>query len=171
MRQRFNILALIGAAYVLTACATSGDMRANHLMANIPATESETEDSLNGHWEGVLTTKDPEPGQMVLRLELDASTIKVFEKNKISGAWLDIMPNHFRGSVFRGNAVIDGTHFGNDEDGRWVETWVLVVTCKSRNELQAEWVRMVNNVDLPSSNLEKTFSSGAAGVLKRTNDF
>lgn len=170
MKQKLILPFLIVAAINLTACTTPIDSNTSST-GNTSTTAAEIEDHLYGKWEGILTSKEPEREPLILRLNLDSVPIEIFQKNSITREWNKIMPNHFRGSAFRGNAVIDGTHSGSDEDGTWVETWVMVVTCQSKDDLVVEWVRLVNNIDLPSSNLGKTFSSSAVGVLKRIESF
>jgi len=161
-------IAIIVATSLLTACAT--DIRHDNSLEKIPAPAPIASDNLNGIWEGELTGKGGGKQQIAFRLVLDDSAlIRVFEKNSITGVWAEAMPSNFRGSAFKGNAVIEGTHAA--QDGTWVETWVFVVTCKSKDVLKVEFVRMVNNTDLPEENPDKAFSYGAEGVLKRTTTF
>jgi hypothetical protein len=171
MKRLFNFLSLFILACVLAGCAAPPVTTAGTATQDASAPESKDEDCLNGKWEGTLALKSPRTGPLVLRLMFDDPAIRVFAKNSIAGEWTEIMQGHFRGAGFGGNAVIDGTHSGKDEDGKWVETWVLAATCKSENDLLVEFIRMVNNIDLPSSMQRKVFSYGATGVLQRTNGF
>lgn len=79
------------------------------------------------------------------------------------------MPGLFQISRRGSNAVIQATDSGNDEDGTWVETWALIVTSNSRDELQVEFVRLVNNIDWPISKPGKIFSEHSTGNFRRSN--
>lgn len=133
-------------------------------------------DNIDGDWEGSLTfqegalsVKDPAFRTLQYRLVLGASEARVFTKNTVSGIWEEAMPQHFRVSRTGSNAVLQASDSGKDEDGTWVETWVFVLTNRTTDELQVEFVRMVNNVDLPISVPGKVFSYGGNGKLIRSN--
>jgi hypothetical protein len=54
-----------------------------------------------------------------------------------------------------------------DADGSWVETWVVAVTVRNPEELMVWCIRMVDNVDLPLTNLSSRFSFEGIGILRR----
>ena len=124
---------------------------------------------LNGNWEGVLNLKSSASETLGIRIILGNSGVKLFHQNSKSGAWSEAMPGLFEITRKDGNAVLNATDSGSDSEGTWVETWALVASYRSHDELQVEWVRLVNNIDLPVSDSRKTFSEGAAGILKRVN--
>lgn len=131
------------------------------------ATPASKDPTLNGQWDGILTINRSPSDQrnLALRLTLDDAEIKVAYLDS-KGEWSD-MPGLFRISRQGSNAVIQATN-SNVIDGKgWYETWVFVVTFQSENKLRTEFVRMVNNVDLPASDTGKAFSYGGTGMLIR----
>ena len=168
MKKTLIISNLFFVLLPLSACVTS----------NVPPFKDTVEVSvmldkkLNGEWEGTIFFNggDSKMRQQQFHLTLEGSRARYFEKNTVSGAWAEAMPGMFRASYHGANAVIQGTHFGDDNDGNWVETWVLVVTRISEESLRVEWIRMVNNVALPSSDPRKVFSYGGSGVFNRINN-
>jgi hypothetical protein len=157
-------LLCLTAALTLTACvAPPVASRATPAIAAIAAN-----DSMNGDWEGILGFQRPNPGgNLAYRVSITPTEVKIFERNGVTGVWAEMMPGHFQMSRMGSNTIIQGTHSGGDEDGTWVETWVLVTTSKTIDELQVDFVRLVNNVDLPVSNGGKIFSEHATGSFKR----
>jgi hypothetical protein len=158
----FQSLIIFTAAIALCACTTAPV--ANRTTA---ISSPHAEDKLTGNWDGVLSEKRTPTEAFGIRLTLNKAGINVFHQNSVTGAWSEAMPGLFHMSQQGGNAVLHATDSGRDADGTWVETWVLVLTCRSDDELLVEWVRMVNNVDLPATKSGKTFSYGATGTLKR----
>jgi hypothetical protein len=164
MKRLFHLLTFFAAILTLTACAirpvTPGNSSASLLSVN---------ENINGNWEGILHLKRTPAEDFGLRLSLETTGVKVFHRNSISGIWAEAMPGLFHISRQGSNAVIQATDSGNDEDGTWVETWALIVTSKSRDELQVEWVRLVNNINLPISRPGKVFSEHSTGNFRRSN--
>lgn len=161
--KRFSNVLILSIALALSAgCATTKDPVA-HASSALP----DMGESINGKWEGRLSFNGTPVTAAWFRLTLEDSDIKVFEKNTISSVWSEAMPGSFRISRQGSNAIVQATRSGTDEDGRWVETWVFVVTGQSENALRVESVRMVNNIDLPTSNPGKTFSYGGSGIFAR----
>jgi hypothetical protein len=124
--------------------------------------------SLDGTWEGQMKFVDIQgngkTGTYMLRLVIKDQGARVFnikdgEASEIKGKY----------EVHRllTNAVIFQINSGQDNEGRWVETWVFVVTQKDRNTLITHWLRVVNNNNLPLSVDHSKFSVAATGDLVR----
>ena len=79
----------------------------------------------------------------------------------------EIKPGQFQIKRHLTNAVIFAINSGNDNEGRWVETWVLAITQKNQSTLIANFVRVVNNLDLPPGNDHGQFSLAYAGEMQR----
>lgn len=126
--------------------------------------------ALAGNWEGTLKLKHAPFEELRLRFTLVDSEIKIFHFNSVNGLWSEAMPGQFQISYNQGNAVIHGTHNGPEGDEKWVETWVLAVTALSKDSARVEWLRLVNNVNLPVSKTGRTFSEGAEGILTRLTE-
>jgi hypothetical protein len=65
------------------------------------------------------------------------------------------------------NAVIFAMNSGRDDDGQFVETWVLAVTQKDRNTLISNLLWVMNNNNLPLTVDYSKFSLSAMGELRR----
>jgi hypothetical protein len=65
------------------------------------------------------------------------------------------------------NAVIFAMNSGRDDDGLFVETWVLAVTQKDRNTLISNLLWVMNNNNLPLTVDYSKFSLSAMGELRR----
>ena len=65
------------------------------------------------------------------------------------------------------NAVISAINSGRDDDGMFVETWVLAVTQKDRNTLISNLFWVMNNNNLPLTVNYSKFSLAAKGELRR----
>lgn len=122
--------------------------------------------STDGIWSGELVDAKAPKEKFDVRLRLDNVEVNVYYKTP-AGQWVDVMPGLFVISRSGSNATIHATNSGGDDDGRWFETWTFVVTKKSTDVMQVEWVRMVNNTDLPDTSPKKIFSQTASGTLSR----
>jgi len=178
MNRLLKILTIVIPMFAFAGCATTANTAGNAAVA-VPAIAAMAVpamgEKIDGNWGGTLTFKDSPfndspSGEVGFRLAIENSELKVFVQNTISKVWTEAMPGQFRIASQGSNAVVQAAHSGKDGDGTWVETWVFVLTCQSKDKLRVEWVRLVNNVDLPSSNPDKTFSYGAAGILTRSKD-
>ncbi len=165
MKQLLRLIGMFLLLLSFSGCVTSIALP----VKDVPEVLLIPDEKLNGEWEGTIFFKDSisKMNQQVFHLTVDSAGVKFFEKNTVTGVWAETMPRLYQISRHGSNAVIQATDSGNDEDGNWVETWVLVVTRISINELKVEWVRMVNNVALPSSDPKKVFSHGGSGTFKR----
>jgi len=152
------------ALIALSACATAP------IASSANATGLNREDGkLDGHWSGVLRGTQSDAQPLGIRLAVSGASVKVLHQNSVTGTWSEVMPGLFQMTRKRNNAVLHATDSGDDNDGTWVETWTLVVTVVSSTELKVEWVRLVNNIDLPVTNPGKTFSEKLGGTLSRVN--
>jgi len=58
---------------------------------------------------------------------------------------------------------------GRDDDGQFVETWVLAVTQKDRNTLISNLLWVMNNNNLPLTVDYSKFSLAGVGELRRVS--
>jgi hypothetical protein len=130
---------------------------------------------MQGVWEGRLKVtgsnlnKDSESYKQALapyddapfRIEIRKRTVKVYFAGK------EIKPGLFRIRTFMTNAVVTASDTGSDKDGRWVETWDLLLTQKNTNTLIVCFSRVVNNVEIPEEKEISKFFGMAAGELHR----
>ena len=65
------------------------------------------------------------------------------------------------------NAVILSIDAGKDDDGTWVETWLVTVTAKDSDTLIARWTRVVNNTALAPDAPSSKFVVAGGGELVR----
>jgi hypothetical protein len=136
----------------------------------VSAIQGESGTKLSGSWKGSIPIHDGagEGENLDLKLELTKNDeVELWLINE--GDWVEAKPGKFRISRHRSNAVIYATDSAEDDDGTWVETWVLVVTLRTPDELLVVWSRVVNNLDVPLTSEHSKFSSQAAGILKRVS--
>lgn len=150
----FRALALSFMLIVMGACAT-GASQAGKL-----------DSRLDGWWDGTIKKTDLED-DLRLRLAINGNQVKVWVVH--NGQWIEAKPGSFRIDRYMSNAVIYATDSGEDDDGTWVESWGLLVTLRSSDELLITWSRLVNNIDTPLDREYSKFSAQASGVLHRTS--
>ncbi len=125
--------------------------------------------SLDGTWEGDLKSIDlTGEGQATTswrRIIIQDGQARIFYKRdeKIN----EVKPGKFRVERQLTNAVIVAIDSGHDNEGTWVETWAFAVTQKDKNTLITNFMRQVNNINLPLSVGHSKFSAVAAGELSR----
>ncbi len=125
--------------------------------------------SLDGTWEGDLKSVDlTGEGKATTswrRIIIQDGQARVFYKRdeKIN----EVKPGKFRVERQLTNAVIVAIDSGNDNEGTWVETWAFAVTQKDKNTLITNFMRQVNNINLPLSVGHSKFSAVATGELSR----
>lgn len=121
---------------------------------------------LNGLWEGSLIA-DASEAPLYLRLYITDNNVKVWLVD--SGEWVEAKPGIFQIHKLLCNAVIYSTDFGvgDVEDDVWVESWAILATLRTSNELLVTWSRMVNNVNMPIDEASSKFSSQLMGSMKR----
>ena len=129
--------------------------------------ESTANNAPSGLWNGTLIDPSDAQNRVQLRLDLDQKVPHVWSVERQQ--WVEAKPGKFQISRHSGSAVIYAMDSGRDEDGAWVETWVLNTALRSRGELLIEWTRVVSNVDLPASSKSRIFSQHATGTLTRSN--
>jgi hypothetical protein len=124
---------------------------------------------VDGTWEGtlgiimgsrLLTKGDTLPFRLIIK----GRTAQVFVGTDLTR---EVKPGKFKVEQLGPNAVIFANDSGQDNDGTWVETWVLVVTLKDSKTLITNYYRVVNNLDMPLSKSSSKFSQGYSGELKR----
>jgi len=125
--------------------------------------------SLDGTWEGDLKSIDlTGEGKATTswrRIIIQDGQARVFYKRdeKIN----EVKPGKFRVERQLINAVIVAIDSGNDNEGTSVETWAFAVTQKDKNTLITNFMRQVNNINLPLSVGHSKFSAAATGELSR----
>lgn len=143
---------------VLGACAT------------VAPKIGKSDSRLDGWWDGTIKKTDEGPdNDLQLRLAINGDQIRVWVVH--SGQWIEAKPGSFRISRYMSNAVIYAMDSGEDDDGTWVESWGLLVTLRSPDELLITWSRLVNNIDAPLDHEFSKFSVQASGVLSRTSSY
>ncbi len=125
---------------------------------------------LDGTWEGELRNVDMEgkgrTGPTWQRVVIQDGKATVFYKKK-DGQIFEVKPGKFQVQRHLTNALVFAIDSGRDKDGVWVETWAFAITQKDRNTLIANFIRVVNNNDLPLTAEYSKFSVAAAGELQR----
>lgn len=134
---------------------------------------------LEGVWEGELALRGGADGgaptaseglpagvePLRLRLVFSGGAVQVSLEEQ--GRWAAVMPGEFEARCSGPSAVAHALGSGEDEDGAWVESCVISVTARDRDELVAHWSRMVSDVDRSSSEARSRLASHALGALRR----
>jgi hypothetical protein len=134
----------------------------------VPTSLPGAEVNLNGQWYGVLSKSNSKPGvtDVAMLMTLNKVNAKVAYQNE-NGVFEDVMPGQFQISRQGSNLVMHGTDSGKDAEDRWVETWVFALTYKSDDALRVGYLRVVNNVTIPSSDPDKAAAYGLSGAFVR----
>lgn len=154
IRQFLRLLLLMLSVLSLGSCAT------NRVAIDLVS-------ALDGTWEGTIKISDDPEDSLKLRLLIDQRSARVW--TYANEDWLEVKAGEFHIDRHKSNAVIYATDSGADSDGTWVETWAIIATPRSTEELQVVWSRAVNNLALSLDNKSSKFSSHASGVLSRAN--
>ena len=164
MNRKFRYLGAFLAIFALSGCTTS----TLPISSNNSIRQLAVEDNLNGEWSGaIIFSESAGERAQVVQLAIDGSKVTFMEKDGKNGIWKEFMPGLFKISYRTSDAIIQASNSGRDEDGTWVESWVLIVPKNSKKDLQIQWVRFVNNLDLPNTDKRKTFSYNGIGSLKK----
>jgi hypothetical protein len=122
------------AALALAACSS------------LPTKLQSTYPSPDGSWGGAIPITGPSPEQLELRLSIDGERAQVWVVHE--GSWVEVKPGTFQVRRQLSNAIISSIDSGEDGDGTWVESWVLVTTPVASDKLLVAWTRVVNNIDV-----------------------
>lgn len=156
---------LVLAAILSCSCATA-----------VPRPQTALDEScagLAGSWEGTLSVRGDESKSVAggndlrLRLVFAGPQARVFLVE--GGSWMEAKSGSFAARCLGPSAIVHAIDSDRDLDGTWVESWVIAVTARSRDEVLARWVRMVNNLDLPLENRSSKFSFDGLGTLRRVS--
>jgi hypothetical protein len=129
---------------------------------------------LEGTWQGKLevvysgASKDPESDERV-RAAYAKSPFKISINGQVARVYfggLEVKPDLFQFQPYVTNAVIFASSAGEDNDGKWVETWNFTLTEKNSETIIACLSRVVNNLG-ETSNGGK-FALFAVGEFHRT---
>ena len=136
----------------------------------VPTGPGESSSGLDGSWAGSIPIHHGDGNRENLDLKLDLTQNDEVELWLIDeGNWVEAMPDKFRVSRLKSNAVIYATDSAENGDGTWVESWALIVTLRTPDELLVVWSRVVNNLHVPLTSEHSKFTSQAAGILKRAS--
>jgi hypothetical protein len=149
----------------------AGALVAGMLLSGVLVRTAASQDfgTLNGTWEGDLQTVDLDGSGKTTsfprRIVIQDRQAHVFYKS--DGNWREVKPGKFRVERHLTNAIILAIDSGKDNEGTWVESWAFAVTQKDRNTIITNFMRQVNNINLPLSVAHSKFSSAATGELAR----
>jgi hypothetical protein len=150
------------ASLTMTACVTLP--AASH---TAPAIAVDPNDVFAGKWEGVVVSYSPQHEKRSFRMSIAPTGIHVYAQNSETGMWWEFLDDKFRISQQGSNLIIQATDTGKTKGITRVETHVFVMTSKTKDELQVEHVRLVNNIDTPPSDPEKIFARHHSGSFTR----
>ena len=139
--------------------------------------ESEGRSSLSydGRWTGnAKCLYDPglpagEECDVRLTLDIDGKVVSVHTvrtKNGKESVW-DVKAGRLTFAQNLTNALLYSINTGRDSDGRWAETWSFAMTLRDADHMIVQWTRIVNNIDLPTDDKNKTFAFVRIGELVR----
>ncbi len=129
--------------------------------------------ALDGVWEGhvsIISSPDSEdlPSlEFGCRLSFDGDEVRVYMRSA-QDLWQKVKPGTFSVAGIGPNAVLHSVSDGWDYDGRWIETWAFSLTKKSQKEMAVVWVRQVNNLHLPPSDIAAVFTAVGEGLFARS---
>ena len=164
MNSNHSIARIAGVLALALICSCAAAQR--------PAADHRDDCSqLTGTWEGTFPIEtvpldsSATPDEVTLRVVFSTGAPKVFSVER--GVLVEVKSGSFAARCLGPSAVVHSIDSARDHDGRWYETWVLVLTMRDQGALLARWVRMVNNATSPSNSKWSKFSSSGAGLLSR----
>ena len=159
---------------LLSSCASTGEAPQATPASATPRFSRPLESVLDGSWKGSLAMRPPfsstarnappDPADLQIRLVIEDEAAKVFLED--SGQWIEAMPGKLALNRIVTSASVVGANSDVSESSGWIENWSILVTAIDDDSLQAEWTRVVNNLE-PGTESLPTFSMAATGVLKR----
>jgi len=123
----------------------------------------------SGEWSGRLGYTKPiveSSGGPELKVVFNAGSARVYAK--IGDAWMEVKPGKFTVSQLGETVVVSALDSGSDFDGKWIETWSLTFLRLTESESVVNYIRTVNNRDMPATFSWRTFTTIAEGRMKRT---
>jgi hypothetical protein len=131
-------------------------------------------DSFDGTWEGKLevvdgTSKKDESFERT-KAAYGKSSFKITMHRQRASVYFgeaEAKPGKFRAQIYMTNAVVFASDTGEDNDGRWVETWNFAMTQKNPETLIVVFSRVVNNLDVPGQPHRNKFFVVAVGEFRR----
>jgi hypothetical protein len=132
--------------------------------------------SFEGTWEGKLEVADTgwtkgsdlertkaAYGKALFKIIIHEQNVRVYLGEP------EVNPNLFHAEIYLTNAVVFASTAGDDQDGKWVETWAFTLTQKNSETLIVCFSRAVNNLDMADEKTESKFGLLAAGEFHRTS--
>ena|SRR5579872_6845496 len=111
-------------------------------------------ESFEGTWEGKLEVigrgpnKDPDADERT-KAAYGKSPFKITIHGQRADVYfgeMEVKPASFQAQVLMTNAVVFASSTGEDQDGKWVETWDFALTQKNSEALIVCFSRVVNNL-------------------------
>ena len=181
--RRWKLLACVTCvgSILLSGCDTRGGAPQSTQFSPTPKPadprfKGSLDSVLEGTWEGFLERRlpltpsakngPPDSTDVRIRLAIEHDTVKVYLKD--SGHWIEAMPGKFTFTRVVTSASIIGMNSSEPVTSGWIESWAILVTAIDDDTLQAEWARVVNNLE-PGSGGLATFSMAATGIMKRVS--
>jgi hypothetical protein len=129
--------------------------------------------SFEGAWEGrlkvVAGTNEDSDSYKRAKARYEGSAFKIVIGEQKASVYFDareVKPASFQTRIYQSNAVVFASDAGDDQDGRWVETWNFTLARKSPETMIVCFSRVVNNLDAPAGK-DSEFFYMAAGELRR----
>jgi hypothetical protein len=131
--------------------------------------------SFEGAWEGrlkvVAGTNEDSDSYKRAKARYEESPFKIIVREQRASVYFgdrEVKPASFQTRIHMSNAVVFASDTGEDQDGRWVETWNFTLTRKNPETLIVCFSRVVNDLDAPEAS-DSRFFYMAAGELGRTS--
>ncbi len=121
-----------------------------------------------GAWTGSLQWTKVSPGAgsgPELKVVLADGKASVFMKH--DGAWNEVKPGKFQVKQLEQTLVISAIDSGSDFDGVWIEAWDIHLLRLDADTALLDFMRSVNNRDMPATMSWRTFTTAAEGRVRR----
>ncbi len=123
-----------------------------------------------GTWEGSLQCNnghkfiDGEGATLKFRIVIRSDhEAAVFEFN--DGKWQELKPGAFNSKRLGPQMIINSLTSGQDADGTWFEGSSFTLAHRNAKTLVAYWLRTVNNINLPPSDISYQYAWGCSGEM------
>lgn len=123
-----------------------------------------------GQWSGKLhwtIVSKPNNTEFEMKVVISGTTVSVFTQGE--NGFVEVMPGKWRIVQLEQTAILTALSEGSDLDGVWIEAWDIHLLRLGADEAVINFMRTVDNRDMPASLSWKTFTVVAQGRASLTS--
>jgi len=124
----------------------------------------------SGQWIGKLhwtIVSKPNNTEFEMKVVIDGASVRVFAQGE--NGFFEVMPGKWQMTQLEQTTILTALNKGSDLDGVWIEAWDIHLLRLSADEAVINYIRAVDNRDMPASLSWKTFTVVAQGRARLTS--